>query len=297
MTHRTAVIFILALSLMRSTAFAHDETNKMINIVFPSDNQITVSQLIPVTEKDLMEIQTSIELPSDECLEPFRAQKFSAQDLVDLVGHVWKVDFSGDGVDDLIFSTYCRSEEIKNYFWVRKNDRYYYSGLMIGTLVKLFHTTDSRALSAATRGGWCCFGQIGFNNLYTPTIDNQGLKYKLVKSVSEYGNITLPDKTMPTKRFVVMNDKYKLRQHPVIDDKYNELDSDFERMPVYGNTLAKFLKGSKGEAIAEKEDEIGRVWWFVIMDADAKVEYNRFHDDANEYKAGWMSSRFLKVIK
>lgn len=108
--------------------------------------------------------------------------------------------------------------------------------------------------------------------------------------------MALPDKRMPTKRFVVRNDKYKLREQPVIDDKHDEQESDFEGMPIYGNALAEFGKGSKGEAIAEKPDETGRVWWFVIMDGDAKVEYDRFYGDQKASKAGWMSSRFLEVL-
>lgn len=296
MTHRATAIFILALSLLRSAAHAQDEA-KMANIVFPSENQIITSQLTPVTEKELKEIQKSIELPSDECLNPFKKTEFDDQDRADLLGRVTKIDFSGDGKDDLIFSTYCRSEEVRNYFWVREDNRYKYSELMIGTIIKLFRTQDSKALSVVTRGGWCCMGQIGFINLYTPVTDNQTVKYKLGKSVSEFGRMTVPDKRMPVKKFIVINDKYKLRESPFINDTYNVEDSDFEHMPVYGNTLAMYSKGSKGVAIAEQSDETGRIWWFVIMNEDAKTTYSRFYKDDTDSKMGWMSSRFLEVIK
>ncbi len=71
----------------------------------------------------------------------------------------------------------------------------------------------------------------------------------------------------------------------------------FERMPVYGNTLARFATGSKGVAIAETTDEKGEIWWFVIMDDDAKTTYTRFYKDQKESKLGWMNSNFLEVIK
>jgi len=294
MTHLATVIFILALSLLRSPAYAQDET-KLANIVFPSDSQITVSQLTSITEKELKEIQSSIELPSDECLEVVK--KTDVYYLSELLGGFEKIDFSGDGIDDLIFSTYCHAEELRNYFWVREGNRYYYSGLMVGTLVKLFPSRDSKALSGVTRGGWCCMGQIGFINLYTPVTDNRTAKYKLGKRVWEFGLLTAPDKRMPVKKFILKKDEYRLRRQPFINDKYDAEDSDFERIPVNGNTLARFTKGSKGEAIAEQTDDKGELWWFVIMDDDAKTTYTRFYKDQNESKLGRMNPRFLEVIK
>jgi hypothetical protein len=295
MMHRTAFIVILTLLLLRSVAHAQDDF-KLANLVFPSNNQVTESQLTPLTATELKEIQNSIELPTEYCLDHIKI-RIKDNSIEEWLFGFYKYDFSGDGNDDLIFISYCGGEEYRNYFWVKKENKYYYSGLAMGTLVKLYRTGDSKSLSVVTRGGFCCLGYIGFINLYTPMIDNQVFKYKLEKSVREVGQMVLPDNRMPAKRFVVKNDKYKLREQPVIDDKYDEQESDFEQKPVYGNALAEFNKGSKGEAIAEKPDETGRVWWFVIMDPDAKAEYNRFYGDQKASKAGWMSSRFLEVIK
>jgi len=140
-------------------------------------------------------------------------------------------------------------------------------------------------------------GQIGYIELYEAVTDGKTVKYKLSKRMREFGRLAVPDRRMPEKQFVVIDDKYKLRQQPFINDKYDAEDSDFEHMPVYGNTLAMYPKGSKGVAIAEKADETGSLWWFVIMDEDAKPTYSRFYKDQTESKMGWMSSRHLEVIK
>jgi hypothetical protein len=295
MKYFNAFIAILSLFfLVQSETFAQND-NKMANIVFPSDSQINESQLVPLTAAELKEIQSSIELPSEYCLDHIKMRFEGNFDDGWLLAFK-KYDFSGDGSEDLVFISYCGGMEYRNYFWVKKDNKYYYSGLMIGKIVKFYRTQDSKALSAVARSGWDGSGYSGSIDLFAPEIKEGKFKYELQKRVKEFEGITIPDKRMPVRRFIVKNDKYKLRTSPIIIDKYNEDESNFERKPVYGNTLAEFSKGSKGVAIAEKLDETGRVWWFVIMDEDAKTGYNRFYDDQNASKAGWMSSRFLEVI-
>lgn len=295
MKYFISFIVILCLIFLQSLAHAQGDLN-MANLVFPSESQVTHAQLTPLTAGELKEIQGSIELPTEYCLDHIK-MRVADNTIEEWLYSFYKYDYSGDGIDDLIFINYCGGEEYRNYFWVNKDKKYHYSGIAKGTLVKFYRTQDSKALSVVTRGGFCCLGYVGFVNLYAPTLDNQIVKYKLEKSVREFSQIALPEKRMPSKRFVVKNDKYKLREQPVINDKYDDYESQFEQKPVYGNTLAEFSKGSKGEAIAEKPDDTGRVWWFVIMDSDAKAEYNRFYGDQTASKAGWMSSRFLEVIK
>jgi hypothetical protein len=295
MVHRTAFIVILTLFLLPFAVHAQDDF-KMANLVYPSENQITQAQLTPLTAVELKEIQNSLELPTENCLDHVK-MKIEDDSIEEYLWGFYKYDFSDDGIDDLIFISYCGGEEYQNFIWIKKDNKFYYSGLLWGTLVKVYRAQDLKALSVVTRGGWCCSGYVGYINLYTPSSYNQVTKYSLEKSVREFGGITLPDKRIPAKRFVVKNDKYKLREQPIINDKYDEQKSEFERKPVYGNTLAEFGKGSKGEAIAEKTDETGRVWWFVIMAPDAKATYNRFYGNQKASKAGWMSSRFLEMTK
>lgn len=294
MRHLRGFIAVFSLILMQSMAVAKDDS-KLADLIFPSNNQITESQLTPLTAAELKNIVNAIELPSEFCLDHIKT-RIKENILDEWLTGFKKYDFSGDGIEDLLFISYCGTEELRNYLWVKKDDKYNYSGVAEGKLIKFFRTPDAKASSAVTRGGRCCLGYIGFINLYKPSGQAQGVKYSLAESVREFSQLTIPEKRTLSKRFEVRHDKYRLREHPVIDDKNDEYASDLEGTPVHGNILAEFTKGSKGLAIAEKEDETGRVWWFVIMDVDAKAEYSRFYGDQKSSKAGWMSSRFLKVI-
>lgn len=294
MRHRTAFIAIFALILLQSSAFARNE-NKLPDIIFPSDDKITESQLVPLKTTELKEVQKSIELTSDFCLDQIKTR--IKENLID--EWAWgfkKYDFSGDGTEDLIFTSYCGGEELRNYIWTKKDNKYYYGGVLEGTLSKLYRSHDSKALTIVTRSGWCCVSYVGSINLYSPELNDEILKYRLQKKIKEFYGLAIPDQRMRPRRFTVKNDKYKLRESPVINEKYDEYASGLEGQPVYGNSIAEFKKGSQGVAIAEKPDGTGRVWWFVIMDEDAKTEKNRFNDDQNASKAGWMSSRYLEVI-
>lgn len=107
-----------------------------------------------------------------------------------------------------------------------------------------------------------------------------------------------PDKQTINVPFIVTMDTYKLRQSPIIDDV--EIKGSYKS----GNLIAEFTKGDIGYAYASKEDETGRIWWFVIMENNIKKDwtiYNHCDDKSDNYKnmkvCGWMSSRYLERIE
>lgn len=296
MVKNIVVVVFLAFLFMPAISFSQ-KFNKIGDIVFPSENEITGLGLTPLTALELKEIQGQLELPNDSgCLYLVKV-KIAEKAFEELLPGFKKYDISGDGIDDLILSNPCASEEMNNHFWVKKDSKYYHSAHIVGTVLKIYKADDSNALSIVTSSDWCCAPYVGSVNLFTPMITDEKIQYKLKKRVKEFVSLTVPEKRMFEKRFIVKNDKYNLRDSPVVNDKYDADISAFEGMAVYGNTLAQFVKGSKGTAIAEKIDDTGRVWWFVIMAEDAKADYNRFYGDDNASKMGWMSSRFLEVIK
>lgn len=296
MRYCSLLAVFLANFLIPTITTSQSLLNEIAPIVFPAGKMITTSQLAPLTSSELKAIQHQIELLNQEgCLYLIK-MNIDGNNFKELLQGFKKFDISGDGIDDLIFSSPCASEEMKNHFWVKKDNKYYYVGLTPGTL-ELYSSDHSKPLTIITGSGGGTGSSFDLINLYTPSITDGRIKYKLKKQVEKYISTTFPEKRMYEKSFIVKNDKYNLRHSPVIDDKYNADESDFEGTAVYGNTLAKFAKESKGTAIAEKIDDAGRVWWFVIMDEDAKTTYSRFYSGANVSTMGWMSSRFLKVIK
>lgn len=169
---------------------------------------------------------------------------------------------------------------------------------MEGTLLKLFRSDKSRSISIVVSKGWCCAGYVGSVMLYNLVKNEQGnLVYLPSKKVMQFGGVTLPKMRMAPARFLVEKDKYKLRRAPEIYDKRDAYMSELTGGTVYGNVLAEFSKGSQGEALAEQRDKTGTVWWFVVMDKEAKMTTNHFYDDENGYKTGWMSTKFLKRIR
>ena len=110
-------------------------------------------------------------------------------------------------------------------------------------------------------------------------------------------NFEFPEKQTISIPFIVKNDKYRLRSEPKIDN--------VEIKPPYklGNLIAEFAEGDTGYALAEKKDETGRIWWFVIMDNNIKKDWNVYLHTDHEYENqrnmkvfGWISSRFVEKL-
>ena len=92
-------------------------------------------------------------------------------------------------------------------------------------------------------------------------------------------------------RFEVKNEEYKLRLSPKIDEttEYYELDAT-------GNTIFKMTKGATGTAYGTAEDETGRVWWYVAMDADTRHREGITLFPKSHHIIGWLSSRYVTII-
>ncbi len=282
------ILVSLMILLANNISYASE---RLGNLVFPSEKNILLSQFTPITDADfnLFKALFAKEIRTDPYCGT-TSERLSTKDVI-------KYDVSGDGVDDFVFSSYCGSEEIRNFIWIRKGPSLSYAGFIKGTPTKFFRNKESEPYSMVVEKGWCCDAYVGSIILYKLKEDNGALTYMPEKKVMEFGSLTVPDKIMAPVRFLVRNDKYRLRSSPEINDEYDTDRSSHYGEPAYGNIIAVFPRGSRGEAVAEHKDTAGRVWWFVLMDKDAKAITNHFYDDAGGYKTGWMSSRYLETTK
>ncbi len=118
---------------------------------------------------------------------------------------------------------------------------------------------------------------------------------KLLTSV-EYSykrNTELPDTFFSPKPFVTTRTHYNLRAQPRIDSKSNDWTES-----IGGNVVAIYPVGSIGKAIAEKVDEKGRLWWFVVMENNLQPTKSLLvYKKPTNMSMGWMSQRFLKVLR
>jgi hypothetical protein len=206
------------------------------------------------------------------------------------------VDFSGDGVNDLIYTSYCMSETQMNFLWRRVDDSLHFVGSCIGTLLYLYRSNVLEPYSLVVVTGYCCAGYVGDYDSYRCEEATNSLRHEPLLTVREFDETVFPKTKMTPIAFVVAQEGYRLRSSPMIVDSVDTLASEHEEVEVRGNTLARFTKGSKGIAVAKQTDSTGRVWWFVIMDRKARTIYSRFYGDSQASVCGWMSSRFLSRL-
>ena len=110
--------------------------------------------------------------------------------------------------------------------------------------------------------------------------------YYLDTEIPEVFDIKIP--------FKVINDKYRLRTKPEIDNGDDEND--------FGNIIGEFAPNDSGVALAKSKDETGRIWWFVMMNNNISKDNSYFHvdnDNSGYHRKkkvyGWISSRYLKT--
>ena len=216
------------------------------------------------------------------------------------------VDFSGDGVADVIYDG--------AWFTVQEGDL----GALEGTHIKLYHVVGGRAvpvmehhgsvqriwkgrpgepLSFRTMHHGCCSDPQWSLTFFRPRRRGDAVRYEPYRSVLGREDLELPTQFMSSpRRFTVDQDGYLLRSTPAIAGSAAGWPDG-----TGGNAMAAYGRGARGTAIAERRDTTGRVWWFVRMDGRTPPRDAQFVDDPNSRtptdRLGWMSSRFLTVVQ
>lgn len=287
-------LLILAVLFFSTDIFAEDKRlsadEKLADLLFPSKVSLKLEQFPIYTSAEFAPIKETI------------LQRLKTDEMCFVINHeetphafFHKYDLSGDGIDDVILSSYCGAMEIRNYIWIRKGDSAVFAGFIEGTPLKFYRDNQSGPFLFIASEGWCCAGYVGSVSLYQLQ-ENQGrFEYKIAKKVFEWGGVTIPEKRIVPVQFKVKSEKYSLRYSPEILNEPGEVTPRGEKF--IGNIIAEFPRGSRGEAVAEYKDTTDRVWWFVLMDRDAKTITNHFYADEDGNKSGWMSSRYLEIAK
>lgn len=143
----------------------------------------------------------------------------------------------------------------------------------------------------------CCGGYVDHLQLWTL---NDSSQYAAVNDLALFVGTKIPSQTFDKPiKFEIKSERYNMRMWPEIGEiKENEAPFD----PIDGqNISASFTIGDTGVAIAEKEDNNGRIWWLVIMDQMPSNEYPKLFYDGNnriqKYKpVGWISSRYVERL-
>lgn len=198
-------------------------------------------------------------------------------------------DFNMDGQKDLVYSGFGQGfDRAQTLVWLKKGNRYQFWGNLQGQIRKLRHQNQNVELLIVE--GLCCGNYVNRYNLYQIPIDQKLNKRFIQSSHVVFSNITLPKNIEPANRsiFSLTSSENRLRFSPVVNNQLDRTFSSLEGMNAYGNIVAEFGEGAKGQRLGTYTDAGGRQWWLVAMYPKAIGFYNRFYNDEGAYKVGWI---------
>ena len=211
------------------------------------------------------------------------------------------LDLNGDKLPDVVFEGESGGEAqlIEIYLNTGKGYKYVFSS---GQGIEKIDWRDNRLYRLYIRDWGCCEDQLNTNKIYQLSYDKQDAP-KFVQIYQSYflRETIYPDSMFPTPiRFQVLNDRYKIRFSPAVDDTTKQ-DWLLPSASLRGNNIALLVKGAVGTALGKKTDATGREWWFVEMDEEYYPAKSDVLLDADKLEfptkvLGWVSSRFVKTL-
>ncbi len=227
--------------------------------------------------------------------EVYRMELFeflNGQDLLDKSNFHF-VNLNNNEYVDIVYHGYAMTESNRILFLKNNGDNFAVIIDLFGEMKALEIEKSRNSFSFCILNYPCCAGTTFHLEKYTYYYKKERLQ--LDQKIAYLEGTKFPERIAFNKIFETANELYRLRIQPLIDHYYPDLF--FTYLNGKGNIIAEFVKGTEGRAVAEFKDDMGRVWWFVIISKDAKSRKTVFHrgDNNNELFefAGWMSSRFL----
>lgn len=206
------------------------------------------------------------------------------------------VDLNNDKLDDVIFEGQVSEEEDAVIIYMNKGTSFKKEFSKDQHILHI--KFDKGVLSAiAIEDEGCCGEVITRDQFYEVKPKSNGdLHFKLLESFEYLQETELPETYWPaTKDVRVQHDKYKVRSAPVIDDSTSHADDE-----GVGNVIGLLPQYAEAMAMAEATDATGRVWYFVAVYPGYPLTNTPFYEPKDgliSYKCGWISSRFVEVVK
>jgi hypothetical protein len=208
------------------------------------------------------------------------------------------IDLNNDGLNDVLFEGENSGEATQVCIFIRTGEHYknVFSGFEGIAKVEW----KDRKLSRLYIDNWgCCDDYLYYQEIYNVSYNKSNLPvFKKVSQGLSVDNGKIPDSLLKTPfQFEVLNEGYKIRTGPVIDDSSLQPWNDYPKETGSGNTIGKLVKGTTGTAFARMVDKTGREWLFVQID-EAYLPKNKIislEDNFPTKLIGWISSRYIKV--
>jgi hypothetical protein len=210
------------------------------------------------------------------------------------------LDLNGDGKEDVIFEGQSDGEANEVAIFINTRQGYKKVFSTYQGVVKM--DWENKRLARLYIDDWgCCDDYIERHMIYHVSYNQIGIpKFnKVCQGLSIYNGFT-PDSLLEKKfTFEVLNEGYKMRSAPKIDDaSVQPWDNDQTKNTGSGNIIGRLLKGARGTALAKKLDNTGREWLFVQIDKAYFLKNDIFYEE-NKFPTkyiGWISSRFVKAL-
>lgn len=278
----------------------------LVFIVLLLMNSILYGQILPIDNKvnwDKYEIRYSenhkineVKKIKDDLLVYLDDNKLLEKNL----NNFHFIDYDFDGNLELIYSGDAGTETERTLIFELKDTSYIKCFDRFGKIIEIRSELSCNLplLSFTLLQKQCCGGFSNIYEVYQPTMNNSGdHELKISAKYCTLSGVDVPKSFFDDPiLFEVKNDIYYLRLNPFIDK-----ESENEDLHINGNIIAEYQNGSKGYAVASKQDEEGRTWWFVFMINNKKPLMSIFDGGDNNkfeyYSLGWMSSRYLEEMK
>ncbi len=177
--------------------------------------------------------------------------------------------------------------------FVKTGSTYQMSNVLGGEIIGIERSKLSGLLNFKISQNPCCPAEEQYRLVAHISIRPNDVKLLTSVEYSYKRNTELPATYFSPRPFVTIRTHYNLRAQPTIDSKSNDWAEN-----IGGNVVAIYPQGSLGKAIAEKIDEKGRLWWFVIMENNiVPTKSLLVYRKPTNMSVGWMSSKFLQEVK
>ena len=217
------------------------------------------------------------------------------------------IDFSGDGVLDLIYSgddvacDYPGTGGKRTAFFLAELGHFSEIFIHNGELVGMWRPGPWQPVSFLVRSEECCGSVFIHYNYFYPVERSGQLKYATYGKIVSVVDMQTPDVPYDAPRpFIVRQGPYDLRVTPGLDE-YFAWPYSRAHDPT-GNLLANYRTDAKGIALGETVGPDGEVWWFVLMDVSSRPYGVRGFQGAWERSPirrgylGWMNAAGLREV-
>lgn len=207
------------------------------------------------------------------------------------------IDYNNDHKIDVLYNGWTGGEGEMLQIIKNTGSEYEISQTIYGA-VKDLKIEDNKITEIEILDYACCAGYVDHLQLWQL---NGYSQYSAVNDLALIVGTEIPSQTFDNPfKFEIKNEQYNMRIEPKIKE-LKENNNDFDPINEQ-NISASFTTGNTGTAIAQKEDDTGRVWWLVIMD---QMPSNQFpmlfyegNNDIYSYKpVGWISSRYVQKLE